>query len=71
MNFNVHRRNKSLVTNSCFRQKNEGRSLKKMNKTNCAEHLMTEAKEIYQSQGDLSEAIRLFTQYLNLNPRNN
>jgi|LakMenEpi03Aug12_release.lakeMendotaPanAssembly.Ray.scaffolds.fasta_scaffold1707615_1 hypothetical protein len=42
-----------------------------MNKTNCAEHLMTEAKEIYQSQGDLSEAIRLFTQYLNLNPRNN
>lgn len=41
-----------------------------MNNTNCVESLMAEAKEIYQSQGDLTEAVRLFLQYLTLNPWN-
>lgn len=42
-----------------------------MNNTNCADNILTEAKDIYQSQGDLTEAVRLFLQYLTLNPWNN
>jgi tetratricopeptide (TPR) repeat protein len=71
MNFNVHRRNRSSGGQTGFTQHKEGRSLKKVTYHLPLESLFTEAKQIYQAQGDLEEAIRLFSQFLAVNSRHN
>lgn len=68
MNFNDHRRNKSFAVQPQYKERKEGRSLKKVQHLTLAETIFIEAKNIYQAQGDLSQAIKLFHQYLALNP---
>jgi hypothetical protein len=53
MNFNVHRRNRSLVGQQSQRERREGKSNKKVAPSLIAENLLSEAKDIYHSQGDL------------------
>ena len=55
MNFNVHRRNRSLVGQQSQREREhrEGKSTKKVAPSHVAEIILSEAKDIYHSQGDL------------------
>jgi hypothetical protein len=70
MNFNVHRRNKSLFSHSKLREKREQKSGKKVPQPS-SEGLLLEAKELYHSQTYLDEAISLFKQYLDQHPKHN
>jgi thioredoxin-like negative regulator of GroEL len=70
MNFNVHRRNKSLFSHSKLREKREQKSSKKVHHPS-AEGLLQEAKELYHSQSHLEDAVALFDQYLALHPKHN
>lgn len=69
MNFNVHRRNKSLFSQNKLRDRREQKSAKKMPPS--ADALLTQAKELYYSQTHLDQAIALFQQYLAHHPRHN
>jgi tetratricopeptide (TPR) repeat protein len=71
MNFNVHRRNHSFAVQAGSRERREVRSLKKVQQSAPLEALLAEAKDIYHSQGDLREAVRLFQQFLGLSPKHN
>jgi tetratricopeptide (TPR) repeat protein len=70
MNFNVHRRNKSLFSHSKLREKHNQKSNKKVAPPS-ADGLLHEAKELYHSQTHLEEAVALFEQYLALHPKHN
>lgn len=70
MNFNVHRRNNSIGSQGS-RERKEGRSLKKVAHQPALDYLFQQAKQLYQSQGDLARAVDLFSQYIAVNPRHN
>lgn len=70
MNFNVHRRNKSIFSQTKLKEKRELKSGKKIAQAS-GESLLQEAKELYYSQTHLEEAIALFQQYLSLHPKHN
>lgn len=71
MNFNVHRRNKSLLSQNKLREKREQKSNKRMAHEASTDAILHEAKEIYQSQHRLDEATTLFEQYLAIHPKHN
>jgi hypothetical protein len=59
MSFNVHRRNRSLVSQNKLHDKREQKSHQKIT-LSAAETLLQDAKDIYYSQLNLQEAVRLF-----------
>lgn len=71
MNFNVHRRNKSLLSQNKLREKREQKSNKRMAHEASIDAILQEAKEIYHSQNRLDEATNLFEQYLAIHPKHN
>jgi hypothetical protein len=71
MNFNVHRRNKSLISQNKLREKREQKSNKRMAHEATTDAILQEAKEIYHTQNRLHEATNLFEQYLAIHPKHN
>jgi hypothetical protein len=70
MNFNVHRRNKSLFSTSKLRDKREHKSTKKVPPIS-ADAILLEARQLYHTQTNLEDAIALFDQYLAIHPKHN
>ena len=71
MNFNVHRRNKSLISQNKLREKREQKSNKRMAHEATVDAIFQEAKEIYHTQNRLDEATNLFEKYLAIHPKHN
>lgn len=59
MSFNVHRRNKSLVSQNRFHEKREQKSHLKIGLPS-GDSILQDAKNLYYSQTNLDEAARLF-----------